>query len=233
MSPPGLDDQRPINYETNSSDIGSSPARASERSYAAAVTSPDPTPRSGRGPGRPRDEEAGGRVLRAALELLATGGFKGLRADLLAERSGVPKSTIYRRWPSLTSLAIDAVEQALGPRRFEPTGDPGADLRTLVTLVHHSLVGNPVGRTLPQIAVDLLGQPEVAQDYRDRVIHPLRSAAIDAVRRGNDTGAWSLPDPDLAVDMVIGAMIYRLTILDREPPLEDCLHAVDLLLGPR
>ena len=213
--------------------MDSVPARAAGRSYAAAVTSVDPIARGGRGPGRPRDQEADRKVLQATLELLAAGGFKGLRADLVAERSGVPKSTICRRWPSMTSLAIDAVEQALGPRTFEPTGDPGADVRTLVTLVHRSLVGNPVGRTLPQIAIDLLGRPEVAQDYRARVIHPLRTAAIDAVRRGNEVGAWSLPDPELAVDMVIGAMIYRLTILDREPPLEDCLHAVDLLLGPR
>jgi AcrR family transcriptional regulator len=196
------------------------------------MTAPSPTD-GGRRPGRPRDEEISARVLQATLEILTESGLDGLRADLVAQRAGVPKSTIYRRWPSMTRLAVDAVERAVGPRPFEPSGDPVADVRRLVGLVHESLVVNPVGRALPRIAFELMRRPEAAQDYRDRLIRPLRAAAIDAVGRGAATGAWADGDAELAVDMVIGAIIYRLTFLDEPPTLEECLRAVDLLVRDR
>lgn len=66
--------------------------------------------------GRPRDASVDVRVLRETFGLLAEKGFRGLRIDEVARRAGVPKSTIYRRWPSLVDLAVDAVDAALGPR---------------------------------------------------------------------------------------------------------------------
>lgn len=166
------------------------------------------------------------------MEILAEHGVDGLRADLVARRSGVPKSTIYRRWPSMTRLAIDAVEQAIGAREYSPSADPAADVRRLVTLAHESVIGNPLGRVLPRIAMELLHHPDVAEDYRNRMIHPLRAAAVDAVRRGEQAGVWAPGDAELVVDMVIGAMIYRLVFLDDPPGVEEALRSVDLLIRP-
>ena len=74
-----------------------------------------------RAPGRPRDESVDERVLEATLDLLAEKGFAALRVDEVAGRSGVAKSTIYRRWSSLTHLAIDAVDAGLGTFEFVPS----------------------------------------------------------------------------------------------------------------
>jgi AcrR family transcriptional regulator len=170
-------------------------------------------------------------VLTATLEILAERQLHGLRADLVAQRAGVPKSSIYRRWPSMTRLAIDAVEHAVGPRPFEPSSDPADDIRRLVELVYRSLIANPLRHTIVQIAGELLADPEVADDYRARVVLPLRAAAIDAVARGTAAGAWSIADPELAVDMVIGAIIYRMVYLDVEVTLDQALRTIDLISG--
>jgi len=58
--------------------------------------------------GRPRNEEADRAILRAATEALAARGLRGLSIDEVAARAGVGKATIYRRWPSKGTLALDA-----------------------------------------------------------------------------------------------------------------------------
>ena len=62
-----------------------------------------------RGRGRPPTPGIDRRILDAALELLASGGYAGFRLDALAERAGVAKTTILRRWPSKAAVAAAAV----------------------------------------------------------------------------------------------------------------------------
>jgi AcrR family transcriptional regulator len=59
--------------------------------------------------GRKRDHSRDADILDAALELLAEVGANGITMDLVAERAGAGKATIYRRWPSKADLVIDAV----------------------------------------------------------------------------------------------------------------------------
>ena len=64
--------------------------------------------------GRPRDPMIDDKVTTATLTLLAANGYSGLRVDDVARTSGVAKTTIYRRWPSLASLAVEAVARSIG-----------------------------------------------------------------------------------------------------------------------
>ena len=47
---------------------------------------------------RPRSEEAQKKVLDTAVELVAEVGISGFTVDAVSKRSGVAKTTIYRRW---------------------------------------------------------------------------------------------------------------------------------------
>src|SRR5919198_2586896 len=71
-----------------------------------ALTDVKPSSRSS------RTEEA---ILDASRELLAEGGVEKLTVERVAARSGVAKTTIYRRWRSKDELALavllDMVEQ--------------------------------------------------------------------------------------------------------------------------
>lgn len=156
-------------------------------------------------------------------------GYAGLRADAVAARAGVPKSTIYRRWPSMRRLAVDAVVDALGDRTFTPSDDARADVETLVDIVHTTLVDTPLARVLPALAVEVLADPEAAEEYREKVIQPLRGAAVHAVARLR-------PDDDLAaaqtrVDQVMGGVLYRMLFLGRPPTRSETNLSVRLVLG--
>src|SRR4051812_28269102 len=70
----------------------------------------EPTP--ARSPGRPRDPELDERVVAAVRELLVEAGWEGTTVRQVAERSGVSRPAIARRWPSKAQLVFESL---LGP----------------------------------------------------------------------------------------------------------------------
>ena len=67
-------------------------------SIIAAVSTPK------RGRGRPRREGTDEEILSVAREMLSTRGYREVTIDGIAERAGVAKTTVYRRWPSKGAL---------------------------------------------------------------------------------------------------------------------------------
>ena len=186
----------------------------------------------GRG-GRPRDTTVDQRILQATTSLLTQKGFRGLRVDDVARSAGVPKSTIYRRWPSLTDLAVAAVDDALGDRQAVISDDPLADLAQIVVRTHALFISSPLASALPQLALELVNRPEAAHHYRERVISPLRNAAIDAVQRAIEQASWNGPDAETSVDMMIGTGLYRHNYLGHMPTLEEAFTIADTVAGRR
>src|SRR5437867_13225147 len=72
-------------------------------------------------------------ILDATRELLAEAGVQGLTVEGVAARSGVAKTTIYRRWRSKDELALavllDMVEQVVA---VPDVGDTRAELTSFV-----------------------------------------------------------------------------------------------------
>ena len=197
------------------------------------MSSPSGENRTGGRGGRPRDTTVDQRILQATTSLLAQKGFRGLRVDDVARSAGVPKSTIYRRWPSLTDLAVAAVDDALGDRETVISDDPLDDLAQIVVRTHTLLISSPLAGTLPQLALDLVNRPETARLYRERVISPLRDAAIDAVQRAIEQASWEGPDAEMSVDMMIGTGLYRHNYLGHVPTLEEAFAIADTVAGRR
>lgn len=65
-----------------------------------------------RGRGRPRREGADEEILAVVRKLLGELGYRALSVDEVAERAGVAKTTVYRRWPSKGALAAAAIAPA-------------------------------------------------------------------------------------------------------------------------
>ncbi|WP_068273248.1 TetR/AcrR family transcriptional regulator [Aldersonia kunmingensis] len=65
--------------------------------------------RSGPARGRPRSRAIDDAALAAARELLAEVGWDQTTMVAIAERAGVGKPALYRRWPSKTHLVFEAV----------------------------------------------------------------------------------------------------------------------------
>jgi AcrR family transcriptional regulator len=68
--------------------------------------------------GRPRREGADEEILRATRDLLDEEGYAAFNVDVVAERTGIAKTTIYRRWPTKGALVAAAIGTA--PVATEP-----------------------------------------------------------------------------------------------------------------
>lgn len=84
-----------------------------------------------RGRGRPRREGADEEILGVALEMLRKKGYRELTVDAVAERAGVAKTTIYRRWPTKGSL----IAAAIAPIAQTSANDPATVVRDTAALL--------------------------------------------------------------------------------------------------
>lgn len=172
-----------------------------------------------RGPGRPRDSSVEVRVLDAALALSSQRGFDGWSMEELAERAGVAKSTIFRRWGSKGKVLVAAFERLIFTTIEVP--DAGSVRDDLVTLVRGQVevYDTQQGRSVIRFALEALdaasGDDEVAAIVR-RVAAQRRAMYERVVARGQARGELRPDvDPALAVDLVFGAMWGRLFGLGR------------------
>ena len=185
-----------------------------------------------RAPGRPRSERADEAIVDAALALVTVEGFDRLSMDAVAARAGVSKATIYRRWPSKEALVIDAIA-----RRIDPfAGDePGGVRERLVRLLDNVVATShsDIGRLLPCMVGATVSNPALAAAYRDRILDPRRARIAEILRAGVAAGELRADlDVDLAVDQVVGPLLYRLVFArDEELPAGHCARLVDALLA--
>ncbi len=84
-----------------------------------------------RGRGRPRREGADEEILAVALEMLREKGYRDLTVDAVAERAGVAKTTIYRRWPTKGAL----IAAAIAPIAPSATDDILRDAKAMLDLI--------------------------------------------------------------------------------------------------
>ncbi|MFG2001559.1 TetR/AcrR family transcriptional regulator [Spirillospora sp. NPDC048911] len=85
-------------------------------------------------------------VREATLAELAEHGYRGLSVENVAARSGVHKTTVYRRWGNAEGLVADALELAgEEPWPVPDTGSAENDLRELARLVHSGFADPELG----------------------------------------------------------------------------------------
>jgi AcrR family transcriptional regulator len=182
--------------------------------------------------GRPRSREADRAILVAAVELLAERGLAAMSIEEVAERAGVGKTTIYRRWPSKGLLALDAFvasfreEQPL-PDTSTLRGDLLAALRAWVRAVTET----PMGPMLTGLIAEAQHDPELHAAWRDRVIEPLRRQRrimLDrAIARGEIPASV---DREVVLDLLFGAAQHRLLLGHLEMTEDFIREVVDVIL---
>src|SRR4051794_30907548 len=93
-------------------------------------TAAEPVPRRR---GRPRAVDIDERVLEAAQAIEREFGYHGTTIEAIAERAGVARTAIYRRWPNKAVLLYEAMIGPEGQRVPVPdTGDVDADLMAVI-----------------------------------------------------------------------------------------------------
>jgi AcrR family transcriptional regulator len=170
----------------------------------------------------PRAERSKQAILDATRELLADEGDVGsLTVEAVAARSGVAKTTIYRRWRDKWELALDAVMIDLLPRFADPVdvGDTRKELITFVDSVTKLWASPPYGPAMQGLISEIATQPELARVYREQVVEPRREQLRPVIERGIARGDLR-PGTDLRLvhELLVGPILYRLLLSG--PPLD-------------
>ena len=125
--------------------------------------------------GRPRSRQTNRAILKAAAEIVIASGLAEMTIEGVAERAGVGKASIYRRWPSKGALAFDAVVDTI--LTAEPTPDTGS-LEGDLARVAESWVRlaniRRAGRTLAHFIAEVQSDPDLAAAWRERFVNRIR-----------------------------------------------------------
>ncbi len=158
--------------------------------------------------GRPRSEEAHRAILDAALELLVEVGYSALTVEGVAQRAGVGKATIYRRWPSKLPLVIEAFGD-LPAFEESDSGDLATDLEQILRSYLRVYNTTPLGAVVPSLAGELPHNPEL-MDLFTPVVKQRRQPLMNALRRAATRGEIPADlDLDLAADLIVGPITVR------------------------
>jgi AcrR family transcriptional regulator len=163
--------------------------------------------------GRPRDSRADRAIIAAALELIAERGVAAVRMDDVAERAGVGKATIYRRYRSKDELVTDAVGSMVNTIEIPDSGSTRSDLLILMRQAVELYSGSFAARLMPTLVDEMSRNAELAEVARDRFLSGRRAALRTVFDRGVERGDLD-PDLDveLALDVLAGPIFYRLLI---------------------
>jgi AcrR family transcriptional regulator len=168
-----------------------------------------------------RAERSKQAVLDATRELMnSEEGVRTLTVEAVAARSGVAKTTIYRRWRDKWELALDAVMIDMLPQFANPTdvGDTRKELITFLDSVTKLWASVPFGPAMQGLVSQIATEPELARVYREQVVEPRREQLRPVIERGIARGDLR-PDTDLRLvhELLVGPILYRLLLSG--PPL--------------
>jgi AcrR family transcriptional regulator len=159
-------------------------------------------------PPQRRGEPVVQRVLDATIDLLAEVGYDRLTVPEVADRAGLNKTSVYRRWPTKQALVGAALGRSLGHDAPLPdTGSLATDMVAMMTAAAQ-WAETPVGRGVARmLARDV--DPEVREVSRSLMA---RHAAgpVTLFRRACARG--EIPDSadvELALLVIAGALAQR------------------------
>lgn len=173
---------------------------------------PDPTRRS---------ERSHRAILEAVTELIVEQGYERVSVESIARRAGVGKQTIYRWWPSKGAVALEALHTDFATvGSFPDTGDIVADLRTQMLGVSRALATTVTGPLCRALVAAAQSDPELSLAHLEQVIRPATVACHERLGLAIERGELRADvDPQMIIDLLYGAIYYRLLIHTR--PLAD------------
>ncbi|MNO90790.1 HTH-type transcriptional repressor ComR [compost metagenome] len=169
--------------------------------------------------GRPRSTEVDRSILDATLALLVEVGVERLSIEMVAQRAGVGKTSIYRRFTNKQTLILEALEQ------IKPEMDTSAqgslhEVLYEVARKFLSQMDTPLGRQMLSLLITTLaGNSDISKSYWEKHSLPKTKeiAAMIAEHRQTE-GLRSDANVELAADLLVAFIMYQLLF---KPPSTD------------
>lgn len=193
--------------------------------------------RAARRPGRPRSDQADTAILEATLGLLIeTMSVDKVSVEAVATRSGLSKTTVYRRGANKIELIVEALK-LLGPGASAPArGSAGAGRSVRADLIENlsSLEDfrdrSEAGRLFLVLLAEQERHPELYRQYFDQVVAPRREQVRAILQRGIDDGELR-PDTDIETVLLCLSALQTRSKLEPDTMAPGAVErTVDLIL---
>lgn len=170
--------------------------------------------------GRPRAEGLDEALLDVTLDLAGEVGIHGMSMDDLAQRAGVSKATIYRRWPSKERLVLEALNHAIRPFDLIDTGTLRNDLDAYLVELARRMSEGKASDVLPDLIAASVRDPNLRSSL-DEYIRYRRQPLQTILGRGTQRGELAADtDVEVLIDALIGPFVYR-RLLSHDPLDDD------------
>jgi AcrR family transcriptional regulator len=170
--------------------------------------------------GRHREQRVDHAIVSAARELLVEKGYRALTADAVAERAGIGKAAIYRRYRTKQQMVFAATVPGLAAEPPADTGSLRGDLHAFTDLLVAGLADPTSRATLAGLVGELHSDETLAGWFRTTFVAKAQAGIGElldrAVRRGE---LHAQPDPELVNALLIGP-IFSWLFLQREVDAE-------------
>lgn len=171
-------------------------------------------------------------VLRATGDMLVESGLRGLELTDVAERAGVGKSTVYRRWGSVPALVTDLLcDMAATSLPRADTGSLRGDLSSNASLVRRTLSDRRQGRLFKAIIAAATYDPRTAEalsTFYERRVMEWSGCVVDAVARGE---APEKTDAAAVIRQVSAPLYYQFLTSTKPLTAKDAQRAVDAAIA--
>lgn len=174
-----------------------------------------------------RSERNRAAVAEAVLDLLREGRCD-LGAAAVADRAGIHRSTVYRRWPTAAALIREALTVHTAALAIADTGAWESDLRAIASGLAE-LFADPAEVTM-NAALATHDDPAVAEVLVSHWM-PIVLSVVDVVRRAKDRGEVS-PDVEagVVVELLVSPLLVRTTFLRQRPAADHVERLVAAIL---
>jgi AcrR family transcriptional regulator len=178
---------------------------------------------------RTRDEAARRRVLDSARNLVCTLGPRAVTVDDIAAAAGVGKQTIYRWWPSKSSVIMEALTELTDPAPADLPDSTYEAVRLQMRRVAQMFASRN-GELIRELVADAQGDQALAKDFRERFFAYRRARGAATLERGIATGELR-PDLDVedALDVLYAPLWLRLLVGHRPVGQADADRVLDLV----
>ncbi|MFO0682213.1 MAG: TetR/AcrR family transcriptional regulator [Sandaracinus sp.] len=133
-------------------------------------SSNSPSPRRPRG--RPRSASVDEALAKAALEEFRANGFHRMSMDAIAERAGVSKVSLYRRWGSKLEVVGEVMRRMSDTAPPADHGDFVSDVRALLRASMGTPEARSAARMLMRTVGELADDPALLEVYRTHLFAP-------------------------------------------------------------
>jgi AcrR family transcriptional regulator len=187
-----------------------------------------------RPPGRPRSARSHEAIVRAALELLVEVGFERLTMEQVQRRAGVGKATIYRRWTSKSELVKEAIQFFSAELPVPDTGSLAGDYAVVTDAALAIARDRNAALLMPRLLVEVSHDAELHTLFSAALVEPRRAVVRTVLEHARARGEVRADaDLELAIDMLVGPIIYRFLIDggDLRPAAERAPRVLEALLA--